>query len=200
MLKRIFDFVGAFGGLLVLSPLLIVVAVAIRMESPGPALFRQVRIGRLGQPFRIFKFRTMRGAEPTSGPILTIGTNPRVTKFGAFLRDSKIDELPQLVNVIAGDMSLVGPRPEVPKYVEKWTEEQKRVVLSVRPGVTGPASVKFRDQNAVLAQYADPELAYETIIMQEKLKICADYVQHATFMTDIVLILKTVLALFRIKT
>jgi lipopolysaccharide/colanic/teichoic acid biosynthesis glycosyltransferase len=130
---------------------------------------------------------------------LTIGTNPRVTKLGAFLRDSKIDELPQLLNVIAGDMSLVGPRPEVPKYVEKWTEEQKRVVLSVRPGVTGPASVKFRDQNAILAQYADPELAYETIIMQEKLKICADYVQHATFMTDIVLILKTVLALFRIK-
>jgi lipopolysaccharide/colanic/teichoic acid biosynthesis glycosyltransferase len=199
MLKRIFDLVGALSGLLVLSPLVLMVAIAIRLESPGPAFFRQVRIGRLGQPFRIFKFRTMRGAEPTSGPILTIGANPRVTKLGAFLRDSKIDELPQLLNVVTGDMSLVGPRPEVPKYVDKWTDEQKRVVLSVRPGLTGPASVKFRDQTDILAQYADPELAYETIIMQEKLKICADYVQHATFMTDITLILKTVLALFRIK-
>ena len=199
MLKRIFDFLAALFGLAVLSPFLLLVALAIRLESPGPALFRQVRIGRFGQPFRIFKFRTMSGSEPTTGPILTIGVNPRITKLGHILRETKIDEMPQLINVVLGDMSLVGPRPEVPKYVEKWTEEQKAVVLSVRPGLTGPASVKFRDQTALLAKYDDPEKAYETIIMQEKLQMCADYIQRATFWTDLGLIIRTALALFRIK-
>ena len=140
----------------------------------------------------------MIGAEPTTGPILTIGTNPRVTPFGHFLRESKIDELPQLFNVLMGDMSLVGPRPEVPKYVELWTSEQREIVLSVRPGLTGPASIKFRDQTKLLAQYPDPEAAYVTIIMPEKLEICAAYIRTATFATDLRLIFQTVLALLRI--
>jgi lipopolysaccharide/colanic/teichoic acid biosynthesis glycosyltransferase len=199
LFKRAFDLIGALCGLIVLSPLLMGVGLAIPILSPGPVFFRQVRIGRHGAPFRIFKFRTMTGPEPTSGPILTIGDNPRVTKFGSFLRESKIDELPQLINVVLGHMSLVGPRPEVPKYVEKWTPEQRAVVLSVRPGVTGPASVKFRDQTTLLAQYPDPEAAYENIIMQEKLKICADYIRTATLVTDIGLILQTLLVVFRLK-
>ncbi len=199
MFKRAFDLIGAVCGLIVLSPLLIGAGLAVAVLSPGPVFFRQTRVGRHGVPFRIFKFRTMTGPEPTSGPILTIGDNPRVTKFGRVLREFKIDELPQLINVLLGDMSLVGPRPEVPKYVEKWTPEQREIVLSVRPGLTGPASVKFRDQTALLAQYADPETAYETIILPEKLKICADYIRTATLATDIGLILQTLLVVFRLK-
>jgi lipopolysaccharide/colanic/teichoic acid biosynthesis glycosyltransferase len=197
MIKRVFDLVSASLGLLALAPLFLIVAVLIKRESDGPVFFRQVRVGRHGVPFRIIKFRTMRGDEPTAGPILTIGDNPRVTAIGGFLRRTKIDELPQLINVVAGDMSLVGPRPEVPRYVEKWTAEQKTIILSVRPGITGPASVKFRNQTELLATYADPEKAYETIVMQEKLAICADYIRRATFWTDLKLIVQTLAALFR---
>ncbi len=199
MLKRLFDLVGALGGLIVLSPLLVSVGIAIALLSPGPVFFSQIRIGRFAKPFRIYKFRTMTGAEPTSGPILTIGHNARVTPFGHFLRDSKIDELPQLYNVLVGDMSLVGPRPEVPKYVEKWTPAQRDIVLSVRPGLTGPASLKFRNQTALLASYADPEAAYETIVMQEKLQINADYIHTATLASDVGVILRTLLAVVRIS-
>ncbi|MDX2141750.1 MAG: sugar transferase [Rhodospirillaceae bacterium] len=200
MIKRGFDLVFAAVGLLALTPVLLVTAIVIVLESPGPVFFRQVRVGRHGARFRIFKFRTMRGEEPTSGPILTIGDNPRITPIGRFLRRYKIDELPQLINVVMGDMSLVGPRPEVPRYVEKWTPEQKSVVLSVRPGITGPASVKFRNQTELLATYPNPEVAYETIVMQEKLKICADYVRHAGLWTDIKLIAQTLAALLRPNT
>ena len=199
MLKRAFDVLSAACGLIVLSPLLIGVSIAVAIGSPGPVLFRQTRIGLHGAPFRIFKFRTMSGAEPTSGPILTIGANPRVTPFGHFLRESKIDELPQLFNVLLGDMSLVGPRPEVPKYVEHWTPAQREIILSVRPGLTGPASIKYRDQTTLLAQYPDPEGAYVTIIMPEKLEICAAYIRHATFATDLHLIFQTLLALLRLS-
>ena len=198
MLKRVFDVFGTACGLLILAPLFIAVGLAVALGSPGPVFFRQTRIGRYGVMFRIFKFRTMTGAEPTAGPILTIGDNPRVTPFGHFLRESKIDELPQLFNVLVGDMSLVGPRPEVPKYVEKWTPAQREIVLSVRPGLTGPASIKFRDQTALLAQYADPEAAYIDIIMPEKLEICAVYIRSATFATDLRLIFQTLLAVLRL--
>lgn len=196
MIKRLFDFFGAIGGLIVLSPIFLAVAIAIKLNSPGPVFFRQVRIGRHGKPFKIFKFRTMTGSEPTSGPILTIGHNPRVTPVGEVLRDSKIDELPQLINVVLGHMSLVGPRPEVPKYVEKYTDIQRGIVLSVRPGLTGPASLEFRDQTSLLAQYENPEEAYETIVMQEKLAINAEYIRQATFFTDLKLIFQTIGALF----
>jgi lipopolysaccharide/colanic/teichoic acid biosynthesis glycosyltransferase len=197
MLKRLFDVAGALGGLVVLSPLFLIVAVLIKRESAGPVFFRQVRVGRGGVPFRIFKFRTMTGAEPAAGPILTIGDNPRVTPVGKVLRDWKIDELPQLINVLVGDMSLVGPRPEVPKYVAHYTPEQRAVVLSVRPGLTGPASLKFRNQTELLARFADPERAYLEVVMPEKLKICADYIQTATFSSDLKLIAQTIVALVR---
>lgn len=199
MLKRLIDFCGALGGLIVLSPLLICVGIAVRVLSPGPVFFRQTRIGRKGKPFQIIKFRTMTGAEPTTGPNLTIGADPRITPFGHFLRESKIDELPQLFNVVMGDMSLVGPRPELPKYVEKWTDEQRAIVLSVRPGVTGPASLKFRDQTELLATFDNPQEAYEKVVMQEKLKICADYIRTATLASDLGLIFRTVLAVLRIS-
>ncbi|MBL8645210.1 MAG: sugar transferase [Rhodospirillaceae bacterium] len=196
MLKRLFDFFASLAGLAVLAPVFIAVAIAIKLSSPGPVFFRQVRIGRRGKPFRIFKFRTMTGEEPTAGPILTIGANPRVTPVGEVLRLSKIDELPQLINVVLGHMSLVGPRPEVPKYVEKWTPAQREAVLAVRPGLTGPASVKFRNQEEILARYANPEQAYETIVMQEKLAINAAYIKQATFMSDLKLIFQTLGLLF----
>jgi len=198
MLKRAFDLVGALGGLIVLSPLLIGVALAVKVLMPGPVFFRQVRVGRHGVPFRIFKFRTMSGEQPKTGPILTIGADPRITPLGRFLRESKIDELPQLFNVLLGEMSLVGPRPEVQKYVDTWTAEQKEIVLSVRPGLTGPASVKFHDQTALLAQYPDPEKAYIEVVLPEKLKLCMDYVRDGTVLTDISLIIRTILTLFRI--
>ncbi len=196
MLKRLLDFFGALGGLVLLSPVLIAVAIAIKLTSSGPVFFRQIRVGRHGKPFKIFKFRTMTGAEPTSGPILTIGHNPRVTSVGEFLRESKIDELPQLFNVILGHMSLVGPRPEVPKYVEKYTPAQRDIILSVKPGLTGPASLEFRDQTSLLAQYENPEHAYETIVMQEKIAINAEYIRRATFISDLKLILQTIATLF----
>jgi lipopolysaccharide/colanic/teichoic acid biosynthesis glycosyltransferase len=199
MLKRAFDLLGATGGLIVLSPLLVGVAIAIKFLMPGPVFFRQLRIGRHGIPFRIFKFRTMSGAEPKAGPSLTIGADPRITPLGHFLRESKIDELPQLFNVLAGEMSLVGPRPEVPKYVDTWTAEQKEVVLSVRPGLTGPASVKFHDQTTLLAHYADPEKAYIEVILPEKLKLCMDYVRTGTVMTDVSLIVRTILTLIGLR-
>ncbi|MBL8631403.1 MAG: sugar transferase [Rhodospirillaceae bacterium] len=196
MLKRLLDFFGALGGLIVLSPVFLAVAIAVKLSSPGPVFFRQVRVGRGGKPFKIFKFRTMTGSEPTSGPILTIGHNPRVTAVGEVLRDSKIDELPQLINVVLGHMSLVGPRPEVPKYVEKYTPEQREIILSVRPGLTGPASLKFRNQTQLLAQYDNPEHVYETIVMQEKIALNAAYIRDATFMSDVKLIFQTIAALF----
>ena len=199
MLKRAFDLLGALGGLIVLSPLLIGVALAIKILMPGPVFFPQVRVGRYGVPFRIFKFRTMSGEQPKNGPILTIGADPRITPLGHFLRESKIDELPQLLNVLRGEMSLVGPRPEVQKYVDTWTAEQKEVVLSVRPGLTGPASVKFHDQTALLAQYADPEKAYIEVILPEKLRLCMDYVRKGTVLTDISLIIRTILTLMGLK-
>jgi lipopolysaccharide/colanic/teichoic acid biosynthesis glycosyltransferase len=198
MLKRALDLTGAIIGLIMLSPLLAAAAAAIALSSPGPVFFRQVRIGRHGVPFRVFKFRTMRGPEPSAGPMLTIGADPRITPVGRFLRDSKIDELPQLINVLRGEMSLVGPRPEVPKYVEKWTPEQRAVVLSIRPGITGPASIKFRDQTELLARYDDPEAAYEAVVMQEKLKINMEYVRTATVATDLGLILRTLLVVLRL--
>lgn len=197
MFKRALDLLGAAAGLTILAPFFALIGLAILLESPGPIFFRQVRVGRYGAPFRIFKFRTMTGAEPAAGPILTIGDNPRITKLGKVLRDWKIDELPQLVNVLIGDMSLVGPRPEVQKYVDRYTPEQRGLALSVRPGLTGPASLKYRNQTELLARYADPEDAYIKVVMQEKLRLNMDYIPQATFVSDLKLIFQTIFALFR---
>lgn len=189
-MKRIFDIVASGLGLLVLSPLFLVIAVWIKLDSPGPIFYRQVRVGRHNEDFRIFKFRSMRVGSD-KGSLVTIGGHdPRVTRSGYFIRKFKIDELPQLINVFIGDMSLVGPRPEVRHYVNYWTPEQMHV-LDVRPGITDPASIKFRNENELMEKAESPEDYYINVIMQEKIKLYLEYVRNASFWYDIQLIFKT---------
>jgi len=188
---RSFDVLAASIGLVLLAPAFALIALVIRSTSPGPAFFRQVRIGREARPFRIYKFRTMRVDAESVGGQLTVGADPRVTPFGAFLRRHKIDELPQLINVVRGDMGLVGPRPEVPRYVAHYDERQRRV-LKVRPGITDPASVAFKDENAMLVASADPETTYLTELMPAKLEMNLAYLERRTLWTDLTVILQTV--------
>ena len=189
-MKRIFDILVSGIGLLCLSPLLLIVAIWIKLDSPGPVFYRQVRVGRYNKDFRIFKFRSMRiGSD--KGSLVTIGgRDPRITRSGYFIRKFKIDELPQLINVLVGDMSLVGPRPEVRHYVNYWTPEQMHV-LDVRPGITDPASIKYRNENELLAQAEDPEKYYINVIMQEKIKLYLEYAEKSSFWYDIKLIFQT---------
>lgn len=189
-MKRIFDIAASGLGLIVLSPLFLVLAIWIKLDSNGPVFYRQVRVGRNNKDFRIFKFRSMRvGAD--KGSLVTIGGHdPRVTKSGYFIRKFKFDELPQLINVFVGDMSLVGPRPEVRHYVNYWTPEQMHV-LDVRPGITDPASIKFRNENELMEKAEDPEKYYIEKIMQEKIKLYLEYVEKHSFLYDIGLIFKT---------
>ena len=189
-MKRLFDIVASGCGLLVLSPVLIIVAIWIKLDSRGPVFYRQVRVGYKNKDFRIFKFRSMRiGSD--KGSLVTIGgSDPRITRSGYFIRKYKLDELPQLINVFVGDMSLVGPRPEVRHYVDYWTPEQMHV-LDVRPGITDPASIKFRNENELMGQAENPEDYYINVIMQEKIKLYLEYVENASFMYDLMLIFKT---------
>ena len=189
-MKRLFDILLSGIGLLIISPLFLIVAIWIKLDSPGPIFYRQVRVGRYNKDFRIFKFRSMRiGSD--KGSLVTIGgRDSRITRSGYFIRKFKIDELPQLINVLVGDMSLVGPRPEVRHYVNYWTEEQMHV-LDVRPGITDPASIKFRNENELLAQAEDPEKYYIEVIMQEKIKLYLDYVKKNSLCYDIKLIFQT---------
>lgn len=189
-MKRLFDIVMSGLGLLVLSPIFLIIAIWIKLDSKGPVFYRQVRVGRYNKDFRIFKFRSMRvGAD--KGSLVTIGGHdPRITRSGYFIRKFKLDELPQLINVFVGDMSLVGPRPEVRHYVDYWTPEQMHV-LDVRPGITDPASIKFRNENELMEKADDPEKYYIEVIMQEKIKLYLEYVEHHTFFGDIGLIFKT---------
>ena len=189
-MKRLFDVIASGFGLIVLSPLFLVLAIWIKCDSKGPVFYRQVRVGRGNKDFRIFKFRSMRvGAD--KGSLVTIGGHdPRVTCSGYFIRKFKFDELPQLINVLVGDMSLVGPRPEVRHYVNYWTPEQMHV-LDVRPGITDPASIKFRNENELMEQAEDPERYYIEVIMQEKIKLYLEYVEKHSFLYDFGLILKT---------
>ena len=193
-MKRLFDIVASGFGLLLLSPLFLLVAIWIKLDSPGPVFYRQVRVGRYNRDFRIFKFRSMRvGAD--KGSLVTIGgRDPRVTRSGYFIRKFKVDELPQLINVFIGDMSLVGPRPEVRHYVDYWTKEQLHV-LDVRPGITDPASIKFRHENELLEKAEDPEKYYIEVIMQEKLRLYLEYVENHSFWYDIKLIFQTFVAI-----
>lgn len=190
MIKRLFDIIASGCGLLVLCPILLLVAVWIKLDSKGPVFYRQVRVGRYNKDFRIFKFRSMRiGAD--KGSLVTVGgRDPRVTRSGYFIRKFKLDELPQLMNVLVGDMSLVGPRPEVRHYVNYWTHEQMRV-LDVRPGITDPASIKFRNENELLEKAEDPEDYYINVIMQEKIRLYLEYIENASFLYDLKLIFKT---------
>ena len=189
-MKRIFDIVASGLGLLAFSPIFIILAIWIKLDSKGPIFYRQVRVGRYNKDFRIFKFRSMRVGSD-KGSLVTIGgRDPRITRSGYFIRKFKFDELPQLINVFVGDMSLVGPRPEVRHYVDYWTEEQMHV-LDVRPGITDPASIKFRNENELLEKAEDPEKYYIEVIMQEKIKLYLEYVEKTSFWYDIKLIFKT---------
>ena len=195
-MKRLFDIIASGCGLLFLSPLLLCVAIWIKLDSEGPVFFRQVRVGRYNKDFRIFKFRSMRVGSD-KGSLVTIGgRDSRVTRSGYFIRKFKIDELPQLINVFIGDMSLVGPRPEVRHYVNYWTPEQMKV-LDVRPGITDPASIKFRNENELLEKAEDPEQYYINVIMQEKIKLYLEYVENASFGYDIQLIFSTFVAILK---
>lgn len=189
-MKRLFDILVSGIGLICLSPLLLIVAIWIKLDSPGPVFYRQVRVGRYNKDFRIFKFRSMHiGSD--KGSLVTIGgRDPRITRSGYFIRKFKIDELPQLINVFIGDMSLVGPRPEVRHYVNYWTPEQMHV-LDVRPGITDPASIKFRNENELLEEAEDPEQYYIEVIMQEKIQLYLEYVNHHSSCYDLKIILQT---------
>lgn len=189
-MKRVFDVIASGLGLIVLSPLFLVLAIWIKLDSKGPVFYRQVRVGRFNKDFRIFKFRSMSvGAD--KGSLVTIGgRDPRVTKSGYWIRKFKLDELPQLINVFIGDMSLVGPRPEVRHYVDYWTPEQMHV-LDVRPGITDPASIKFRNENELMEKAEDPEKYYIEVIMQEKIMLYLEYVEKHSFWYDLGLIFKT---------
>lgn len=191
MAKRLFDIVCAGIGLLLLSPLLLAVAAWIKLDSRGPVMFRQERVGRFGRTFRIHKFRTMRVDAPALGPQITVGDDARITRSGRWLRASKVDELPQLWDVLRGAMSLVGPRPEVPRYVAMYPPALRELVLSVRPGITDPASLSFRNESELLAKAADPEREYVEVVMPMKLGLAADYVRNASLAGDIRLILAT---------
>ena len=198
MLKRLFYILAALVGLLVFGLPMLLVAAWIRLDSPWPVFFRQERVGRHGKVFRIHKFRTMTVDAEQRGPLLTVGVDARVTRVGRVLRANRLDELPQFLDVLAGDMSLVGPRPDVPRYVELWPPALRERVLAVRPGITDPASLKFRDEATLLAQAADPEREYVDVILPRKLALAADYADHASLWTDLTVIGRSVgVLLFR---
>lgn len=192
IIKIIFDFFAALIGIIILSPVLIIVSISIKIDSPGNIMFLQKRVGKGGKIFSIYKFRTMVTDAEKMGKQITIGKDNRITKVGAFLRKYKIDELPQLFNVLKGDMSLVGPRPEVPKYVALYNEEQRKV-LSVRPGITDLASLKYSDENDILGKVENPEEYYINVIMKDKLSLNLEYIEKSNLFFDISLVIKTIL-------
>ena len=189
-MKRLFDIIASGCGLLVLSPLFFVVAIWIKLDSKGPVFYKQIRVGRYGKDFKLFKFRSMRVGADKKGLITIGGHDPRVTRSGYFIRKYKLDEFPQLINVFIGDMSLVGPRPEVRKYVDLYTPEQLHV-LAVRPGITDLASIRYRNENEILETVENPEQYYIDVIMPDKLRINLEYVANHSFFYDIKLIFKT---------
>lgn len=195
-MKRFADFTIALLGLILFSPLLIVIAILLKIDSTGPVFYRQVRVARFNKDFKIFKFRTMFVDSDKKGLLTIGGRDSRVTKIGYYLRKSKLDELPQLINVILGDMSFVGPRPEVRTYVELYTEVQKKV-LNVRPGITDLASIEFRNENELLEEQENPNKFYKDVIMQKKLKINLDYLEKRNLIKDFGVVLKTFKVIFK---
>jgi lipopolysaccharide/colanic/teichoic acid biosynthesis glycosyltransferase len=194
-LKRLFDIAGAVVGLLVLAPLFAAVAIAIKIGSLGPVMFRQERVGRGGRPFRIFKFRTMVTDRVSTGLALTLRDDKRITSIGRFLRKAKLDELPQLLNVLGGSMSFVGPRPEVPQFMKFYTPTQRAIIQSMRPGITDYASILFRDENSLLDQQRDPLEIYRYQIMPIKFLYYERYSRDIGIVTDLQIILATLLTL-----
>lgn len=190
MLKRGFDIVASFVGLVLLLPIFVCIAIWIKLDSKGPVFFRQVRVGRYGAPFRIHKFRTMAVNTESAGR-LTVGADSRITRSGSLLRKTKFDELPQLVDVFLGRMSLVGPRPEVPEFMSLYPSSEREKILSVRPGITDRASIEMVDENEILAKYDDARQAYIDVIMPIKSKFYCDYVDNKSFIEDIKIIFLT---------
>ena len=195
MAKRLFDIVASFIGLIILSPFLFIISIIVLLSSPGGIFYRQVRVGKNGKDFRLWKFRSMRPDSDKKGLLTVGGRDPRVTGIGYFLRKFKLDELPQLINVLVGDMSLVGPRPEVRKYVNMYTPDQLRV-LDVRPGITDYASIEYSNENELLAKSADPEKTYIEEVMPAKLKLNMKYIEEKSFGTDVKIIFKTIGKIF----
>lgn len=190
-MKRLFDITASFFGILILSPLLIFIGLWVGLSSKGGVFYKQIRVGKNNKDFKLYKFRSMRVNSDKQG-LLTVGSkDSRITKAGYFIRKYKIDELPQLINVLKGDMSFVGPRPEVRRYVDLYSEEQMKV-LSVRPGITDPASIKYRNENDILSSASNPEEYYIQHIMPDKLKINIDYINTRTFFKDIKIIFQTI--------
>ena len=190
MLKRIFDITLSLFGLIILLPFMLIIAILIKIDSKGPVFFKQIRVTKNGKEFKIFKYRTMKvGSDKYSQ--ITVGKDGRITKLGSFLRKYKLDEIPQLINVLIGDMSLVGPRPEVPKYIALYTDEQKEI-LKVRAGITDYASIEFSDENDLLASEEDPEKAYIEKIMPKKIELNKKYLSEISILTDIKIILLTI--------
>jgi len=188
--KRLFDLIIACLGLILLSPFLVLVAVLVALSSSGPVFFLQERVGLNGRTFMLFKFRSMRPASESKGQLTVGNRDPRVTTIGYYLRKYKLDEIPQLINVLKGEMSLVGPRPEVPKYVAMYNEKQRKV-LSVRPGITDLASIAYRNENEILAESDNPEQTYIDEVMPDKLALNLEYVRRRSLVYDLQLILKT---------
>ncbi len=189
MAKRIFDVLAAGSALIVFSPLFLLLALSVGLSSKGGVFYRQTRIGRHGKPFQLLKFRSMYARSDRKG-LLTVGADKRITPVGRFLRRYKLDELPQLWNILRGDMSIVGPRPEVPRYVQHYSPEQRKV-LSVRPGLTDYASLYYIDEAAVLAQSDDPEKTYLEEILPHKLELGLQYVEQQNFLEDLKIIFQT---------
>lgn len=192
VIKRIFDFVCSSLGIIVLSPILILIAIMIKTDSNGPVFFKQIRVGEKNREFEILKFRTMVVDAEKLGRQITVGNDSRITKIGAFIRKYKLDELPQLINVLKGDMSLVGPRPEVPRYVKLYNEEQRKV-LEVKPGITDLASIRYRDENELLGAAENPDEFYINIIMPDKLALNLEYINRNNIFFDIYIIIKTII-------
>jgi len=193
--KRSSDLITAFFGLLLLWPLFVVIAVAIKMDSKGPVFFRQERIGQGLRKFMIYKFRTMVEDAAAKGSPITVGEDSRITRVGRILRRSKVDELPQLINVLLGEMSLVGPRPELPRYVDLFRRDYEEI-LRLRPGITDLASLKYRDESATLQLAADPEREYVTRVLPDKIALARQYVRQSSFAFDAFLVFKTLVKVF----
>ncbi|MBM7714951.1 lipopolysaccharide/colanic/teichoic acid biosynthesis glycosyltransferase [Bacillus thermophilus] len=196
VLKRTMDVILSLAGLVIISPLLFIISICIKLDSRGPVFFKQTRVGRYEEPFQIFKFRTMIVDAEKKGKQITVGKDSRITKTGQFLRKYKLDELPQLINVLIGDMSLVGPRPEVPKYTAYYTNEQKRI-FEIRPGITDYASIKYRNENEVLAKSEDPEKTYIEEVMRDKLSLNLKYLDQQSVINDVKIIFMTIIAILR---
>jgi len=189
-MKRCFDIICSASGLLVLLPLFVLIAVLIKIDSVGPVFFRQERIGKNFKAFKIYKFRTMIHDFAGNGLQITANGDKRITKIGSILRKTKVDELPQLVNVLKGDMSLVGPRPEVRKYVEFYKDDYA-IILRVRPGITDISSMTYRDEESILQGHEDPEQYYLLVLLPKKMRLAKEYIQHQSFFFDLRLIFQT---------